>query len=174
MAFRFIRALVGEVRAAVEVRRHRTALRSAGLVTTGITLVIVYIAASVVLVPTGQSPAFNFSHEGGAVVAFNLFFNNRDGNFSDINSPVGNNATLNTAAEINSLAENSDNIVANPRFLNPDAGDFRLSGDSPAIDAGTNTDAPATDFAGNSRPIDGDGDDLAIVDMGAFEFSFVN
>ncbi len=67
MAFRFIRALVGEVRAAVEVRRHRTALRSAGLVTTGITLVIVYIAASVVLVPTGQSPAFNFSHEGGAV-----------------------------------------------------------------------------------------------------------
>ncbi len=103
------------------------------------------------------------------LVAFNLFFNNRDGNFSDIDSPLGSNATLNTAVEINSLAENSDNIVVDPQFVNPSLGDFRLAAGSPAIDAGTNTGAPATDFAGNSRPIDGDGDDLAIVDMGAFE-----
>ena len=104
------------------------------------------------------------------LVAFNLFFNNRDGNFSDIDPPVGNNATLNTAAQINSLAENSDNIIADPQFVNPSLGDFRLTAGSPAIDAGTNKGAPLLDFAGNPRPIDGDGDDIAVADMGAFEF----
>ena len=51
-------------------------------------------------VTSGNSPSAT-----RPLVAFNLFFDNRDGNFSDIDSPVGNNATLNTAAEINSLAE---------------------------------------------------------------------
>src|SRR5690606_27922041 len=43
------------------------------------------------------------------------------------------------------------------------ARDFRLLPDSPAIDAGTATDAPATDFLGNARPI------AEGIDIGAFE-----
>jgi predicted outer membrane repeat protein len=40
---------------------------------------------------------------------------------------------------------------------------------SPAIDAGDDTDAPATDQTGIPRPQDGDGDGTATVDMGAVE-----
>ena len=42
---------------------------------------------------------------------------------------------------------------------------------SPAIDAGSPTDCPATDQRGVIRPIDGDGDNNPICDMGAFEYT---
>jgi hypothetical protein len=37
--------------------------------------------------------------------------------------------------------------------------------------AGNNTVAPNIDFDGNPRLIDGDGDGIAIVDMGTFEYT---
>jgi CSLREA domain-containing protein len=40
---------------------------------------------------------------------------------------------------------------------------------SPAIDAGDNSDCPATDQRGFLRPMDGDGDGTATCDIGAFE-----
>jgi hypothetical protein len=44
-----------------------------------------------------------------------------------------------------------------------------LLNNSPAIDAGNNTGAPATDQRGVTRPRDGDGNGSLIVDIGAFE-----
>jgi hypothetical protein len=64
----------------------------------------------------------------------------------------------------------SGNISANPKFHDPARRDYRLRPSSPAIDAGTNTNAPPTDIRGFRRPHDGDGDGVAITDMGAFEF----
>jgi len=62
------------------------------------------------------------------------------------------------------------NICADPMFVDAAGGDYHLQSGSPCIDAGTNEGAPSTDFDGNQRPMDGDGDGIAIIDMGAFEY----
>lgn len=63
------------------------------------------------------------------------------------------------------------NISADPRFFNPSAGDYHLRPDSPSIDTGDNTgpNLPAADLDGNLRIQDGNGDGIAVVDMGAYE-----
>ncbi len=70
------------------------------------------------------------------------------------------------------------NIDADPLFVDPDNGDYRLQAGSPCIDAGDNTAVPedlTTDLDGNPRfleipetPDTGNGT-LPIVDMGAYE-----
>jgi hypothetical protein len=62
-------------------------------------------------------------------------------------------------------------ISVDPEFQDAAHRNYRLTKDSPAVDAGTNDNAPATDLDGKSRPIDGDGDGIAVADMGAVEFS---
>jgi hypothetical protein len=71
-----------------------------------------------------------------------------------------------------SLAEH-DRIAADPRFADAPYGDFHLAAGSPLIDAGTPGPLPAgtTDRDGNPRPADGDGDCVAVTDVGAFEFA---
>ena len=63
------------------------------------------------------------------------------------------------------------NISADPLFVDPGGNDYHLQRGSPCIDAGTNAepDLPATDLDDNPRIVDGNGDDVAIVDMGAYE-----
>jgi len=70
------------------------------------------------------------------------------------------------------VVDNGGNIDADPLFVDPCNGDYRLLPDSPCIDAGTNDAAylPDTDLAGRARIVDGDCDGVAIVDMGAYEF----
>lgn len=63
------------------------------------------------------------------------------------------------------------NITDTPEFVDPAGGDYHLSSRSAAIDAGTNSEAPATDIEGDPRPMDGDVDGNPVADMGADEYS---
>jgi hypothetical protein len=62
------------------------------------------------------------------------------------------------------------NLSALPLFADANTGDYHLKQHSPCIDAGTNKGIPAKDVQGNPRPIDGNGDGVAIADMGAYEY----
>jgi hypothetical protein len=64
------------------------------------------------------------------------------------------------------------NISADPLFVDPSNGDYRVRMTSPVIDAGNDNvpRIPAVDLAGGSRIVDGDGDGVEHVDMGALEY----
>ena len=74
----------------------------------------------------------------------------------------GNGSAAITCCDIRGGYTGSGNISDSPSFVNPDAGNYRLRGDSPCIDKG-GSNAPATDLDGNPRPIG------AGYDMGAYE-----
>lgn len=57
----------------------------------------------------------------------------------------------------------SGNLTIDPEFVDLATGDVRLSARSPAINHGSAANAPATDFAGNRRPIG------SAPDVGAYE-----
>jgi hypothetical protein len=64
------------------------------------------------------------------------------------------------------------NIDADPLFVDPESGDYRLQLGSPCIDSGTKVDV-LLDLDGNPRPVDvvGRGDEgETSYDMGCFEF----
>ncbi len=64
------------------------------------------------------------------------------------------------------------NLKDDPQFVDALSGDFHLSDSSPLIDEGNDTAPalPATDFEGDARPIDGNGDGIPVPDIGADEY----
>jgi len=66
-------------------------------------------------------------------------------------------------------------ISEDPLLVDPILIDYNLRAGSPCIDVGDNdaSGLPEFDFEGNPRIGDGDGDGLAVVDMGAFEYQRV-
>ncbi|BBO68920.1 hypothetical protein DSCA_28500 [Desulfosarcina alkanivorans] len=90
------------------------------------------------------------------------------------------------AANTGTVAANTGNLIEDagiPASLsgNPDLGALAdnggstrthgLSSGSIAVDAGDQNAAETEDQRGNARPVDGDGDDHAVADIGAFEYS---
>ncbi|MCP4708332.1 MAG: right-handed parallel beta-helix repeat-containing protein [Planctomycetes bacterium] len=64
------------------------------------------------------------------------------------------------------------NIDVEPMFVDAGSGDYRLMAGSPCIDAGDNGGVTTIfDLDGRPRVVDGDGDGVAVVDMGAYEFT---
>ena len=87
----------------------------------------------------------------------------------DFNPIFTNNLLWNNDITFENIAELSGidgNLSADPLFTNSK---FQISKDSPAIDAGSEINAPDHDFRGKSRPQDGNNDGIAITDIGAQE-----
>lgn len=61
------------------------------------------------------------------------------------------------------------NISVDPLFVDGPGADYHLTAQSPVVDAGANDEAAELDFDGNMRPQDGNGDQFAVVDPGAYE-----
>lgn len=67
------------------------------------------------------------------------------------------------------LRNNIEGEDPDPLFVNAGGADYRLRLGSPCIDAGTPLVAPATDIDGDPRFLDGDGDGIGGIDIGADE-----
>jgi parallel beta-helix repeat protein len=82
---------------------------------------------------------------------------------------VHNNLWDNAVAHYQGVTPGADDVLCDPDFVAPASKDYHLGICSCAVDAGINTGAPGDDYDGDTRPVDGDGDGTATVDIGADE-----
>ncbi len=106
-----------------------------------------------------------YRHSDGGTLINSIIYGNAAGTGSNWyhNNGAGSSTYTLTAPAFTGAG----NIAVPAGFRDP-AGDFHLAWDSPAVDAGTNT-AVDSDLHGTTRPVDGDRDGTATVDMGAYE-----
>lgn len=69
------------------------------------------------------------------------------------------------------LSAGAHSISANPLFVDSALHNYHIPLESPAVDAGEPASPVTVDADGYPRPIDGNGDSIAVNDMGAYEFN---
>jgi len=115
----------------------------------------------------GSSDIYLLSGDDKSITIANSDFFNKIPNYFDrlVNSYLGS-ITIKNANGI--PCDIYKNIFVDP-LTNAD---YTLQPNSPCIDAGTNDGITSPiDLAGNQRILDGDGDNISIIDMGAYEYN---
>jgi len=112
---------------------------------------------------------YAYNGGGGNAEVYNSILWGHDG--SDIH---GASVIAYTDTEDVNLADDANNILQNvmhsdPAFVEPPT-DYRLTPDSPCVDAADPGLVLVEDFYGHIRPADGDGDGVAVPDMGYAEY----
>lgn len=116
-------------------------------------------------------------NQSTVIVANNILTGNTTGIQMDFGAPAnlptivhndvfGNSVNYTGMADITGT---NGNVSVDPVFLD----EFHLAANSPLIDTGSSSVYPNSDFDGDSRPLDGNGDGTAISDIGADEVIFV-
>jgi len=119
----------------------------------------------------GATSGGGLYNAGSATLKSTLFDANTGGNCSGIIGSNGNNLDSGTSCAFGAAGDLS-NINPLLGALADNGGPtatHALSAGSPAIDAADNTGCPATDQRGVVRPVDGNGDTVAVCDIGAYE-----
>jgi hypothetical protein len=116
---------------------------------------------------------------GGFYVANNIIVGNKKGLARHSNMPEQwvseNNVIFNNEVDIYEdravgTGTVRGTLAIDPRFVDPDNGDFRLRQDSPLIDRGLTRYLGETDLAGNPRSAPRKVGDPAVADIGAYEY----
>jgi hypothetical protein len=119
---------------------------------------------------TSSSALIDIFVNGSPIACNNIFAFNSAGigltGASTQNNCVYGNGSLNYVAG----GPSPTDISVDPRFVDSVAGDYHLRSNSPCIDTGSNTNAPATDIDGRIRPQDGNLDGTVVSDIGAYEY----
>lgn len=128
----------------------------------------------------GGISVYNGSIVASNVYRNNIIFGNDSGfevQFAALSVYPGwrNNLVYNNKVDFEGVSDQTGlngNISADPLFFDPGNNDYHLGCGSPAVDAGDSSSlSPSdTDFEGNPRLVDGSGSEVAIVDIGAYEF----
>ncbi len=120
----------------------------------------------------GHSNSVLFDYGAGSEVINSIFWDNINAIEIDYSVDDENDASQVEYSDIRNGFPGEGNIDEDPMFVDPENGDLHLKSTSPCIDSGNNDFVPQddTDFEGEPRIMDGDGDSIAIVDMGADEF----
>ncbi len=136
------------------------------------------------VVRNGVNAGSNYENTGLLIEASDATNRNlvvRNNIFSGNGTPIRRNLNVNTTtftvdrnvlfgpANGNGGVTGTNAITSDPRYVNSAANDFRLRPESPAIDAAVLAPISTTDYLGVARPLDGNGDELAVADLGAFE-----
>ena len=115
-------------------------------------------------------------NDGGIIVFKNTILDSSPGTDCDTTvgvSSSGNNLESGTSCGLAGAGDkqNADPVLGELADNGGPTPTIALLTGSPAIDTGRNRNCPETDQRGVLRPIDGDGDDIAICDIGAYEVS---
>lgn len=139
----------------------------------------VYADSTSVMAVTGNTIAYNRSTGDGAGVYAttdcrirnNTIAFNSSGIRGTLALVLGNNCVYgNIAYDYQGVDPGAGDVSEDPCFIDSANGDYHIRFDSACIDAGDNRYASPADSDGRQRPLDGNVDGQAVVDIGIYEF----